>query len=503
MAIEFFHSVLTHTKGELGGKPFMLQEWQQSYIARLFGTLNSEKLRVYRTSLLAIPRKNGKSCLCAGIALKLLLENEPGAEIYSCAADRDNARLVFEMAKVCVEQSPTLSKMLKVYRNSIVREETHSVYKALSSQAFTKHGLSGAGIIFDELHTQPNRELWDVMTTSTGARRQPLVVALTTAGYDRKSICWDIWKYALAVRDGAIKDPTFLAEIYAADPDDDWTSPEVWRKANPNLGVSVKLEDLEVRCKRAQEMTSEQNTFRRLHLNQWTEQDTAWLKMDAWARCGGATRSPEGRVWFGGLDLASTYDTTCLCLVSLDPADGTYDVIPIYWIPKANAVERERRDRVPYGQYLRDGHVRGTEGNVCDYSQVIKDIIELKEKFNIKSIAVDRWNASHAVQLLQEQGVDCVGFGQGFASMNAPAKQLEALVVSEKIRHGGHPTLAVQAMHCAAETDAIGNIKPSKKKSTERIDGVVALVMALGICGTSAQKTVEQSWDILELGGSR
>ena len=503
MAIEFFHSVLTHTKGELGGKPFMLQEWQQSYIARLFGTLNSDGLRQYRTSLLAIPRKNGKSSLCAGIALKLLLENEPGAEIYSCAADRDNARLVFEMAKVCVEQSPTLSKMLKVYRNSIVREETHSAYKALSSQAFTKHGLSGAGIIFDELHTQPNRELWDVMTTSTGARRQPLVVALTTAGYDRKSICWDIWKYALAVRDGAIKDPTFLAEIYAADPDDDWTSPEVWRKANPNLGVSVKLEDLEVRCARAQEMTSEQNTFRRLHLNQWTEQNTAWLKMDSWARCGGATRSPEGRVWFGGLDLASTYDTTCLCLVSLDPSDGTYDVIPIYWIPRDNAVERERRDHVPYTAWLRDGHVRGTAGNVCDYSQVIKDIISLREKFNIRSIAVDRWNASHAVQLLQESGVDCVGFSQAQASMNSPSKQLEALTISEKIRHGGHPTLTVQAMHCAAPEDAWGNIKPSKKKSTERIDGIVALVMALGICGTTAQKATEQSWDILELGGSR
>ena len=500
MAIEFFHSVLTHTKGELGGKPFMLQEWQQSYIARLFGTLNSEKLRVYRTSLLAIPRKNGKSSLCAGIALKCLLENESGAEIYSCAADRDQARLVFEMAKVCVEQSPTLSKMLKVYRNSIVREETHSTYKALSAQAFTKHGLNAHAVIFDELHAQPNRELWDVMTTSTGARRQPLVVALTTAGYDRKSICWDIWKYALAVRDGAIKDPTFLAEIYAAGPDDDWTSPEVWRKANPNLGVSVKLEDLEVRCKRAQEMTSEQNTFRRLHLNQWTEQDTAWLKMDAWARCGGATRSPEGRVWFGGLDLASTYDTTCLCLVSLDPSDGTFDVIPIYWIPLENAVERERRDRVTYSAYLRDGHCRGTQGNVCDYSQVIKDILELKDKYNIRSIAVDRWNASHAVQLLQEQGVDCVGFGQGFASMNSPSTQLQALVVSEKIRHGGHPLLAVQAMHCAKETDATsGSIKPSKKKSTERIDGIVALVMALGICGTTAQKATEQSWDIIEI----
>lgn len=496
-AVKFFSSVLTHTKGELGGQAFHLEDWQVLYIARLFGTLNKEGLRQYRTSLLAIPRKNGKSTLCAGIALKMLLENEPGAEIFSCAADREQARLVFEMAKVCVQQSKVLSEKLRVFRNSIVCEETHSTYKALSSQAFTKHGLNAQAVIFDELHAQPNRELWDVMTTSTGARRQPLVVALTTAGFDRKSICWDIWKYALAVRDGAIKDPTFLAEIYAADPEDDWTSPAVWAKANPNLGISVKLEDLEVRCKRAQELTSEQNTFRRLHLNQWTEQDVAWLKMESWAKCGGPTRSPAGREWFAGLDLASTYDTTCLCLVSLDPSDDTYDVVPIFWVPKENAIERERRDRVPYLQWIRDGHVRATEGNVTDYATVIKDILELKETFNIRSIAVDRWNASHAVQLLQESGVECVGYSQGYA-MNAPSKQLEALVVSGRIRHAGHPTLAIQAMHCAAPADAYGNIKPSKKKSTERIDGIAALVMALGIIGTTA-KAVVRNWNIEEL----
>ena len=376
-------------------------------------------------------------------------------------------------------------------------EESQSVYKALSSQAFTKHGLNAHAVIFDELMAQKDRELWDVMTTSTGARRQPLVVAITTAGFDRKSICWEIWRYALAVQAGAIKDRTFLAEIYAADPEDDWTSPAVWKKANPNLGVSVKFEDLEVRCKRAQEMTSEQNTFRQLHLNQWTEVSEAWLKMDSWAKCGGATRSPAGREWFGGLDLASTFDTTCLCLVSLDPSDNTYDVIPIFWVPKENAVQRERADKVPYLSWIRDGHVRATEGNVTDYATVIKDILALKETFNIRSIAVDRWNASHAVQLLQEAGVDCVGYSQGSA-MNAPSKQLEALVVSEKIRHGGHPTLAIQAMHCAAPPDAYGNIKPSKKKSTERIDGIVALVMALGITGTTP-KLVEQNWNVIEV----
>lgn len=494
-AVKFFHQLLTHTKGELGNTPFLLAPWQREYIGRLFGAVDAAGHRVYRTSLLAIPRKNGKSSLCAGIALKLLLEPEPGAEIYSCAADRDQARLVFEMAKVCVEQSPTLSKMLKVYRNSIVREETHSTYKALSSEAFTKHGLSCHGIIFDELHAQTSRELWDVMTTSTGARRQPLCVALTTAGFDRKSICWDIWRYAIAVRDGAIKDPTFLPAIYAADESDDWTSEKTWRKANPNLGVSVKLDDLRVRCKRAQEMPSEENTFRRLHLNQWTEQDTRWLQMKHWAQ--GDVACPvdlTGRECYAGLDLASTYDTTALVLLfPLD--DGLYWAQPHFWIPEDNAHDREKRDRVPYMQWHKEGQLHTTPGNVTDFDAVRIDIVNLCKKYNVRQIAIDRWNAHQLTQQLQSDGISVVGFGQSFASMSSPAKQLETLVVGGKILHGGHKVLAWQASNVAVIHDHQQNIKPSKAKSTERIDGIVALVMAVGI-HASVTIPVEQNWDM-------
>ena len=273
-----------------------------------------------------IPTHN--STMCAGIALKLLFDGEPGAEIYSCAADRDQARLVFEMAKVCVEQSPSLRSRLKVYRNSIVREETHSFYKALSAEAFTKHGLNAHGVIFDELHAQPTRELVDVMQTSMGARRQPMLVYITTAGYDRKSVCWEIWKYAEAVEGGAIKDDTFLPAIYAAAEEDDWRAEATWRKANPNLGVSVKLDYLRSECARAVEMPSYENTFRQLHLNQWTEQDTRWLRMDHWAQGNvGCPASLAGRECWAGLDLATTYDTTAFVLLfPLD--DGTFWVEP-------------------------------------------------------------------------------------------------------------------------------------------------------------------------------
>jgi phage terminase large subunit-like protein len=498
IAVRFFEENLTHSKGELGGKPFLLEQWQRDYVGKLFGTMSGD-VRQYRTSLLAIPRKNGKSTLCAGIALKLLFDGEPGAEIYSCAADRDQARLVFEMAKVCVENSPKLRSRLRVFRNSIVREDTHSTYKALSAEAFTKHGLNAHGIIFDELHAQPDRELWDVMTTSTGARRQPLCVAITTAGYDRKSICWEIWRYALAVRDGAIKDATFLPAIYAAEPADDWTAEATWRKANPNLGVSVKLDDLRVRCKRAQDMPSEENTFKRLHLNMWTEQDTRFLQMSHWAQ--GDKPCPvmlDGRECFGGLDLATTYDTTCFCLLfPLD--DGTFWAEPHFWIPEENMRDRVKRDRVPYDVWAKAGKLHLTPGNVTDFDQVRADIVALSKKYNIRQVAIDRWNAHQITGQLQGEGINVLGFGQGYGSMSSPTAALEAAVVGGKLLHGGHPVLAWQASNVAVQSDHAGNKKVSKAKSTERIDGIVALIMALGIHATSTAPAPAQSWDIITL----
>jgi phage terminase large subunit-like protein len=481
LAVRFFEENLTHAKGELGGKPFLLEEWQKAYVRKLFGTLRRDKTRQYRTSLLAIPRKNGKSSLCAGIALKLMFDGEPGAEIYSCAADRDQARLVFEMAKVCVENSPKLRGRLRVFRNSIVREDTHTTYKALSAEAFTKHGLNAHGVIFDELHAQPNRELVDVMATSMGARRQPLLVYITTAGYDRRSVCWEIWKYAEAVAAGSIKDDSFLPAIYAAPIKADWKDEKVWARANPNLGVSVKLDFLRTECQRAVELPAYENTFRQLYLNQWTEQDVRWLRNDQWASGNSACPvSLAGRECWAGLDLATTYDTTALVLVfPLD--EGRYWVQPHFWIPEENMRDRVRRDKVPYDVWAKQGHLTLTPGNVTDFDQVRSDINEIAKRYAIKQIAIDRWNATQLANQLQGDGLSVVGFGQGYGSISPAAKQLESAVVSGKLLHGGHPVLAWQAGNVAIQRDHNGNIKPSKAKSTERIDGIVALVMALGI----------------------
>ena len=497
IAVRFFEKHLTHAKGELGGKPFLLQPWQRDYIRALFFEENGR--RKVRTSLLAIPRKNGKSTLAAGIALRCLLEPEPGCEVYSCAASRDQARLVFDTAKIAVEQSPVLSKQLRVYRNAIVRESTHATYKSLSAEAGLQHGLSPHAVVFDELHVS-TREMWEVMLSGQGARRQPLTVALTTAGYDRRSVCWEVWKYAASVQSGAVEDSTFLPMIWAADPKDDWKSESVWAKANPNLGVSVNLDFLRSECARAVEMPAYESAFRQLYLNQWVEVETRWLRMDHWAQ--GNKPCPvdlTGRDCWAGLDLATTFDTTAFVLLfPLD--DGTFWVEPHFWIPDENAKQRERRDKVPYLTWERQGHLHMTQGNVTDFDRVRHDIGALASKYRIRGVGLDPWNSAQLGLQLQGDGLPMEQFRQGYGSMSAPSKQLENWVVGGKLLHGGHPVLTWQAGSVAIQSDsAAGNIKPSKAKSTERIDGIVSLVMAIGLWQKATAPPPEQSWDIITL----
>lgn len=481
-AVMFFERVLRHTKGEWNGQPFALMEWQRDQIVRpLFGWKRKDGTRRYRTAYIEVPRKNGKSSLAAGIALYLLFaDGEPGAEIYSAAADRDQAAIVFETAKQMVESSPILLRMAEVYKRSIVAPSTRSVYRVLSADAYTKHGINAHGIIFDELHAQPDRELWDVLTTSTGARRQPLTVAITTAGYDRESICWEQHEYARQVRDGIIDDPTYFPFIAAASEDDDWQDPAVWAKANPALGVTVKLDYLETEARRAARMPAYQNTFRRLHLNQWTQQESRWLPMEDWDGCAGEVEVEEGQECYGGLDLASTIDIAAFVLV-FPPRkpDGAFLVKPFFWIPAENMVERARKDRVPYDAWVRQGLITATEGNVIDYGRIVREIEALGKRFNVREIAFDRWGAFQISQQLEAAGFTMVGFGQGFSSMSAPTRELLRLVLDRKIAHGGHPVLRWMADNVVVRQDPAGNVKPDKEKSREKIDGIVALIMAL------------------------
>jgi phage terminase large subunit-like protein len=480
-AVRFFEKLLVHSKGEWAGQPFVLQDWQRDDIIKpLFGWKRADGTRRYRQAYIEIPRKNGKSTICAGLALYLLFaDDEPGAEVFCAAADREQARIVFDQAKSMVESSPALTKYSEVFRSSITVPKSASSYRVLSADAYTKHGLNAHGIIFDELHAQPNRDLWDVLNTSTGARRQPLMIMITTAGYDRESICWEQHEYATRVLGGMIEDDSYFAYIAAAEPDDDWTDPVVWAKANPGLGVTIKLDYLEAECRRAQNSPAYQNTFRRLHLNQWTSQDERWLDMTAWDACDAALPDLHGRECFAGLDLASTTDIAALTLVFPPLEDEPYYALPFFWIPQDNMLERERRDRVPYRAWVRDGLMQATPGNVIDYDSIVATLFDLGQSYNLREIAFDRWGATLISQQLTDMGFEMVQFGQGYASMSAPTKELHKMILGQEIAHGGHRVLRWMADNVVVRQDPAGNLKMDKSRSREKIDGMVALVMAL------------------------
>ncbi len=479
LAVQFFRA-LRHTKGRWAGRPFELLPWQERIIRTLFGTLRPDGKRQYRTAFIATPRKSGKSTLAAGIALYLLFEGEPGGEVYSAAADRDQAAIVFEQAKQMVLNSPALARYAEVYKRSIVVPRLAATYKVLSADAPTKHGLNAHGVIFDELHAQPNRELWDTLITSTGAREQPLVVAITTAGYDQNSICYELHDYARKVLDGVIDDPSFFAYIAAADEEDDWTDPATWRKANPSLGFTVQEAFYQQEAERAKQMPAYQNTFRRLYLNQWVSSESRWLDISTWDASAGlvVTEDLAGRGCYAGIDLSSTQDLTAVVL-AFPMDDGTVHVLPHFFIPEATARQKEKKDRVPLLTWARQGFVHLTPGNVVDHSFLYQKIKQLAQKYQVREWAYDRWNADALVQRLQEDGARVVPVGMGFSSLSAPMKYLETLVLSRKLVHGGHPVLRWNADNVQTEQDAAGNIKPSKAKSRQRIDGIVALVLAL------------------------
>ena len=481
-AISFIERFCTHTKGELTKKPLLLEDWQKEIVGNIFGWKDKKtNLRKYRTVFIAVPRKNGKTTLCAAISLYMLFaDSERGSEVYAAAGDRNQAGIIFEIAKGMILQSSELISRSKVFRNSITHEAKGNFFQAISSDSKTKHGFNANCIIFDELHVQKNRDLWDALTTSTGARREPLTIAITTAGYDKQSICYEVYNYAKRVLDGSIKDDSFYAVIYEAELEDDITSKKVWAKANPNLGVSLRVEYMQRESKRAMDLPSYQNTFKRLMLNIWTESQTQWIGHDEWMECHQEFdySTLDGMECWGGLDLASTRDISAFVL--LFNVDGKFIVQPHIFIPQENAKKRSDRDGVNYMEWLRDGHINGTDGDVQDYNFIRAKINELSKKYRIQAIAYDRWNASQIVIDLQNDGATLDPFGQGFVSMSMPTKDLEVQIVAKNIIHDNNPAMNWMLSNVALQEDPAGNIKVAKNKSKEKVDGIIALIMALG-----------------------
>jgi len=471
---------LTHTKGPSAGQSFNLRPWQVKILKQLFKT-RSDGRRQYRTCLLMLPRKNGKSELCAALAIYFLLfDGEIGAEVYSAAADKDQAALVFNVAAEMIRNDLELLAQCEIIdsQKRIVHRKSGSFYRAISAEAYSKHGFNASVVIYDELHAAQTRELWDVLSTSQGARAQPLMMAITTAGYDRHSILWELYAHAKKVVEQPDLDPTFLPILFEAPKDADWTDEKVWKACNPALGDFRSLEEMRIACQRAKEIPAQENTFRRLYLNQWTEQAARWIQMPAWDACRRPAESLLGRRCYVGMDLSSTKDLTAL--VAVFPDEDGFDVLPAFFVPAENMRERSTRDRVPYEQWAREGYLDATPGNVVDYEYIRRRLREWADDYKVQTIAFDPWNATDLVTRLQEQdGFTCVPMRQGFNSLAAPTKALEKAILSKTLRHDGHPILRWNIGNVSVETDAPGNIKISKKVSTERIDGVAALVMAV------------------------
>ena len=481
-----FINCLKHTKGKWRGQPFELLPWQEAIIRDVFGTVKENGYRQYNTAYVEIPKKNGKSELAAGVALYMTCgDNEWGAEVYGCASDRQQASIVFDVAVDMVEQCPALKKRIKPVMSvkRLVYKPTNSFYQVLSAEAYTKHGLNVHAVIFDELHSQPNRELFDVMTKGSGdARTQPLFFLITTAGTDRHSVCFEQHQKAEDILQGRKIDPTFYPVIYGASDDADWSSEEVWKKANPSLGHTIDIEKVRNAYLSAKDNPAEENIFRQLRLNQWVKQSTRWMQMEKWDACAFPVDEREllGRECYGGLDLSSSIDITAFVLV-FPPRNDTekYIFLPYFWIPEENMIRRVRRDHVPYDVWEKQGFLQTTEGDVIHYGFIENFIDGLGKKFHIKEIAFDRWGAVQMVQNLEGLGFTVVPFGQGFKDMSPPTKRLMELVLEKNIAHGGHPVLRWMMDNIFVRTDPAGNIKPDKEKSTEKIDGAVATIMGL------------------------
>lgn len=433
--------------------------------------------------------KTHNSELAAAVALYMLYaDNEPSAEVYGAAADRAQASIVFDVAKRMVEMNPALMKRSKIMTASkrLINNANAGFYQVLSADVSNKHGLNVSALCFDELHAQPNRQLYDVLTKGSGdAREQPLFFMITTAGSDKNSICYEVHTKAKEILAGKKEDPSFYPVVYGLEPDEDWHDEKNWYKANPSLGYTIKIDRVREAYKEALQNPAEENVFRQLRLNTWVSSTVCWIPEHVYDRGNRPIdmESLKGRDCYAGLDLSSTSDITAFVLV-FPPRDETeyYVVLPFFWLPEETLALRSRRDHVPYETWEAQGLFRVTEGNVVHYDRIERDIIELGKMYHILEIGVDRWNATQLIQNLEGEGFTMVPIGMGYKDMSPPTKELYKLLLEGKITHGGNPVLRWMAGNVVAETDAAENVKPSKAKSTEKIDGIVALIMGLDRC---------------------
>ena len=484
-----FIEMLPHTKGEWEGRPFWLLPWQEQIIRDLFGIVKADGFRQFRTAYIEIPKKQGKSELAAAIALYLLYaDHEPSAEVFSAAADRQQASIVFDVAKRMVEMTPGLQKRSKVMSATkrIVNYSNAGYYQVVSADVGGKHGYSISGLVFDEIHNQPNRKLWDVLTKGSGdARRQALHVTITTAGTDRNSICFELHTKALDILSDRKVDPTFYPVVYSLPMDADWQDEKNWYKVNPSLGYTVPIERMREAYLQSQDNPAEENVFRTLRLCQWVGSTVQWIP-DHIYDLGNQPIDKHAlrrRDCYAGLDLSSSGDFTALVLMFPPRTDDEkYIMRPYFWVPEDAVPKRVQQTSVPYDNWVAQGYVQATPGNVIDYAYIQNTIGELSYKYHIREIAFDRWGSNMLVERLTEMGLTVVPFGQGYKDMSPASRAFYEELMKGNIIHGGNPVMKWMCGNVVIEQDPAGNIKPTKAKSKDKIDGVVAAIMALDRC---------------------
>lgn len=501
--VKNFIENLTHTQGEWVEKPFLLLPWQwKEVILPLFGTMRPDGRRRYRFAYVEIPKKNGKTPLSAAVGLYMLCaDREASPEVYLAASDREQAGYIYRYAAHMAQGNATLSKTLKVVdsRKRIINHRNNGFMQVLSSESYTKHGLNPSCIIFDELHAQPNDDLWNTLTSGTDtARQQQVVFVMSTAGiFNKESIWWRTREKARQIQEGIIRQDNFLPVLYLADPDpkvDDPEDPKVWKRVNPSMGHIFSMEKIQEHFREAKQDPVEYQNFLRFRLNIPIKSISRWLPMEAWEKCNGKidAEALKGRPCYGGLDLSSKLDLTSFELEFPPIEKGEkIKILSRFYVPEDTIMKRSKQDKVHYDLWAKQGFLVATPGNVIDEAFIEKDIIEASKKFQLKELGYDPWGAtSLATRLLNDHGIQMVEMRQGAKTLSEPAKDLLTKAMKGEINHGSHPVLRWCADNLVMVRDANDNVRPDKEKATDRIDGMVALIMAHGRA-TFAKKAPE------------
>lgn len=484
--VNFIQRFCRHSKGQYAGEPFILLPWQHRFVMRLYSWVRTDGTRRFRHAYVEAPKKAGKSLWASALSLyHLCMDGEEGAEVYNAACDRAQASIVWNEAANMVQQSPELARYLNPIRSTkrITYEATHSVYQALSADAPTKEGLNSSFTLFDELHAQRDRDLWDRLYYAGRMRRQPLLMIITTAGTDRESLCWEQHEAARAVIDGTSTDISLCAAIYAAHEDDDWTDPQVWAKANPSYGALITEESVREECEEAKRSPASEARFRRYCLNIWTRPETKAIRDTDWRACR-VELDPEslkGQRCFVGLDLASVSDMAAMTFV-FPGEDGTYTIWPHLFAPLIGLDEKERHDHVPYLQWKQQGHLHTTPGKTLDYAFIRQRLIDLREAgYKVQAVGYDPWSAEETAKILSGEGFEMVEVRQGYRSMSEPSKAFERLVIEHRLSHGGNPAMDWMVGNLMWMSDPKGNRYPTRENEMSKIDGPVAGIIALAV----------------------